>query len=117
MHGGDNSTIATASVTAAMLSKRQYRRDLLKRQLAAVAIENYEERIAMMSMEFSSSTSDLGVLRNNKKDEFSAMTAEDIMKQLEEYCPVERPVHQPDLLNARWSFVFTGTNRPPFPSV
>lgn len=36
------------------------------------------------------------------------MTAEDIMRKLEDYCPVARPVHEPELLNARWTFCFTG---------
>ena len=74
---------------------RQRRRELLKHQLAAAAIENYQELQPSLAT-------------NHRRKRSDSLTAEDIMRQLEDYCPVTCPVHEPTLLNARWSFCFTG---------
>ena len=102
---GQNSTDAVMIAPSAAVSNireshyHQRRRELLKRQLAAVAIEDYrDEQQWYPSLKGSS----------NSRQTSTTMTAEDIMRQLEDYCPVARPVHQPELLNARWSFCFTG---------
>jgi hypothetical protein len=63
--------------------QRAEQRNALKRELARVAIEQYDIETA------------------------KAGIAEDIMKALEPLCPRESPATHPDL-NARWSFVFTG---------
>ena len=93
-------TASLGSSSRTRLSRNQHhRREVLKRQLAAVAIENYQE------CQTWARTTPTDTPEHNPK---SKETAEDIMRQLEQYCPVEKPVHEPRLLNARWSFVFSG---------
>ena len=109
---GQNTTdtvLMIPSLSRRQSSHQHHRRELLKRQLAAVAIENYQERNRLGRLKVvSSSSSHLATASGSSSSSSAKVTAEDIMRQLEDYCPVARPVHEPDLLNARWSFVFTG---------
>lgn len=63
-----------------------FQRHRLKRDLAVAAIEDYDMEAYNAGM---------------------TTAAEDLMKELEEVNPYDRPAYHPDM-NARWSFVFTG---------
>ena len=104
---GQNATVAVAppfgmnkGTASGRLHHQHRRRELLKRQLAAVAIEDYQAITRSQSLTATTTST------NTRRRQ--GMTAEDIMRKLEDYCPVARPVHEPELLNARWTFCFTG---------
>jgi hypothetical protein len=87
------------------------RRQQLKQALAVAAIEDYDMEAYYQSRTTTTSTSTtttsnapavLGTTSSATTTE-----AEDIMKELEAVNPWPNPAHHP-LLNARWSFVFTG---------
>ena len=81
-------------------------REELKQALAVAAIEDYDMD-AYFQNSANNNTKAGGVINKKSRATRTTTTAEDLMRELEQVTPWPKPAQHP-LLNARWSFVFTG---------